>query len=293
MKVNGVTIRRSYMAVPPMDNHKWDKIPSIPADVFVADMEDTVPPKLKDKARDKVLELVKDPSYFGGREFICRPNNLSTPWGLDDVEALAEAHAPFIEYPMVRHAGELLEIKRIFERHGASTEIAVIIETPQAILHLEEIAACPMVGGLVFGPGDLAMETGISLLNGRLAFTEGMLYGRNKTLLAARAYGLEAIEGVWIDDPKDLDAVRQSVHMSKLFGFTGNIVFYPAWIPIINQLRTPSVEEIRWARRVVSSYDEGLENGKAAITLDGKWLTIHQYTIAKELLKIASAVELA
>jgi citrate lyase beta subunit len=275
-----------------MDEHKWEKIPNIPADVFMADMEDSVPPKLKEKARDKVVGLVKAPSYFGGREFICRPNNLSTPWGREDVEALAEAKAPFLMYPKIRNAGELREIKRIFDRHGATTEIAVIIETPQAILHVEEIAASPMVGGLMFGPGDLAMETGISLLNGRSAFTDGMLYGRNKTLLAARAYGLEATEGVFVAELKDLDAVREGVQLSKLFGYTGTINFYPPWIPIINEVHTPTAEDVRWAKRVVSAYDEGLDKGQAAITVDGKWLTIHQYTLAKEHLKIANALGL-
>jgi citrate lyase subunit beta/citryl-CoA lyase len=293
MKVNGVNIRRSYLEVPTMDSHKWSKIPSIQADVFMADMEDSVPTALKDQARDKVVELVRDPRYFGGREFICRPNNLGTPWGRDDLEALAEARAPFLMYPKVRYAGELLEVNRIFDRHGATTEIAVLIETPEAVLHVEELAACPMVSCLMFGPGDLAMETGISLINGRMPFTEGMLYARSKTLLAARAYGLEAVEGIFVSDLKDLETVRESLRLSKLMGYTGTICFYPPWVPVINEIRTPSREDIQWSQKVVDAYEAGLEKGQAAVTVDGKWLTIHQYRLAKDELKVAHALGLA
>src|ERR1700694_2954867 len=102
MKVGGVSIRRTYLEVPTMDSHKWDKIPGIDADVFMADMEDSVPPKLKEEAREKVLGLVRDPSYFGDKEFVCRPNNLFTPWGREDIEGLAEAGAPFLMYPKAR-----------------------------------------------------------------------------------------------------------------------------------------------------------------------------------------------
>src|SRR5262245_11312110 len=106
-----------------MDERKWSKVPEIPADVFFADMEDSVPPSLKPAAREKVLGLVEDPGYFGGREFICRPNNLSTPWGREDLEALAEAKAPFVLYPKVRTAAEMREVAQIFARRGAAPEI--------------------------------------------------------------------------------------------------------------------------------------------------------------------------
>jgi citrate lyase subunit beta/citryl-CoA lyase len=196
-------------------------------------------------------------------------------------------------YPKARYAGELLEIKRIFDRQGATTEVAVLIETPEAVLHVEELAACPMVSCLMFGPGDLAMETGISLIDGRMPFTEGMLYARSKTLLAARAYGLEAVEGIFVSDLKDLEAVRQSARLSKRMGYTGTICFYPPWIPVINEVRTPSSEEIDWSKRVVDAYEAGLEKGHAAIAIDGKWLTIHQYKLAKGELELAHALGLA
>ncbi len=228
--------RRSYIEVPTMDERKWAKIPSIPADVFYADIEDSVPPDLKTGARDKVVSLVRDPSYFGGREFTCRPNNLNSQWGRRDLEALAEAHAPFILYPKVRSVDELREVKSIFERNGATPEIMLLVETPQAILHLEELASVPGVGGLAFGPGDLSLETGTSLLEGARFFHDGFAYGRSKTVMVARALGLEAVEGIFLADLRNLEILRETVRRSRLLGFSGVMTFYPPHVPVINDV---------------------------------------------------------
>lgn len=278
--------RRTYIECPTMDERKWNKIPGIPADVFLTDMEDSVAPALKEGAREKVTGLVRDPSFFDGREFICRPNNIFSPWGLDDITALAEAGAPFILYPKVRSAGELREVYAIFERAGANPEIQVIIETPEAVLALPEIAACPGVGGLLFGPGDLSMETGTALLDGDSFFADGFLYARTKTLMTARAFGLEATEGIFIANLKDSDEVRRSAERSAKFGFSGNMLIYPPHVPVVNDVRTPSEEKIEQARQLVREYEAAREEGKNAVTLEsGAWVTVHQYQGALEMLE--------
>jgi len=293
VKVDGITIRRTYMEVPTMDDKKWDRIPSMGADVFMADIEDSVPPELKAKARDKVVSLIKDPSFFGGREFICRPNNLYTQWGRDDLEALAEAHAPFVLYPKVRSVAEMREVKGIFEKRGATPEIMLIIETPQAVLHLEEIASVTGVAGLLFGPGDLSMETGIALLDGREAFKDAFLYPRSKLIMVARALGLEAAEGIFVADLKDAEMVKGAAARSRLFGFTGNMTFYPPHIPLIHEARTPKAEDVAWSKRVVDAYQDAKARGQGAVTVDGRWLTIHQFTEAQRALRIATALGLS
>ena len=276
-----------------MDERKWEKLPGIPADVFYADIEDSVPPGLKEGARKKVVELVKDPSYFGGREFICRPNNIATPWGRDDLEALAEVHAPFILYPKVRSVDELRQVKGIFERHGATPDIMLLVETPQAVLRLEEIASVVGVTGLAFGPGDLSLETGVSLLDGREAFHEGLLYQRSKTQLVARSLGLEAIDGLFVADLKDLEAVRAVARRTRLLGYTGIQTFYPPHVAVINEVFTPQPAEIAWSKRVVEAYEDARARGQGAVTVDGRWLTIHQFAEAQRALKVAQTLGLS
>jgi citrate lyase beta subunit len=293
VKINGTTIRRSYMEVPTMDDQKWSSIPSMQADVFMADMEDSVPGSLKGAARERVLAVVNDPAHFGGREFVCRPNNIESTWGRDDLRALAEARAPFILYPKVRSVVELRAVTKILSRPGPLPELMVIIETPEAVLHMEEIAAVPGVRGLLFGPGDLAMETGIALWDGDEVFEDPFLYPRSKLVILARARGLEASEGLLVPDLHDLDAVRRVAKRSQLFGFTGNMTFYPSHLAVIHEVRTPKPEDLAWSRRVVDAYRDAQARGKAAITLEGRWLTIHQFDEAQQALRFAAALGLA
>lgn len=290
MNNNGVKVRRTYMEVPPMDERKWAKVPSMDADVFLLDIEDSVPPNLKGDARQKAVSLIKDPSYFGGREFICRPNNIDTEWGREDLEAIAEAKVPFVMYPKPRTVGEVQEVMGIFKKHGASPEVMLLVETPQTVLHLEEIAQVPGVTGLMVGPGDLALETGMSLLDGAEAFREGFVYARSKTIMVARALGLEAAEGLFVANLKDEQSVRDAAARSALMGFTGNMIFYPPMVAVVNECHSPTAEESVWSRRVVEEYEKALEAGQGAVTVDGRWVSVHQYAEAKRAVAVADAI---
>jgi citrate lyase beta subunit len=287
VRLRGAGPRRSYIEIPTMDDRKWAKIPSISADVFLIDMEDTVPPALKEAARHKVASAVAEATYFGGREVVCRVNNLSTTWGLDDLRALGEAGAARIVYPKARSGAELREVRDILDRYSPAPEIIAIIETPQAVLRLEELSAVSGITGLLFGPGDLALETGTSMFVKGASFDQGFLYAKSKMLLAARAFGLEAIEPVLLADLKNLEDVRHAVEVSRLFGFDANLTFYPPHVDVINAVRTPTAEETEWNRRVVEAYELALEVGQAAVMLDAQWLTVHQYAKAQRELRHA------
>jgi citrate lyase beta subunit len=274
-----------------MVEKKWSKLPDIDADVFMLDMEDSTPPDLKVEARGRIRDLIKNPSYLGGREFIVRPNNLSTPWGRQDLEAIAECKAPFVIYPKVRSVEELQDVTSILSSGGASPEIVLIVETPQAVLRLDAIASCPNVTGLLVGPGDLSMETGISLFDGDDEFTDGFIYTRSKVLMAAKAYDLQPIDAILTPDLKDLAAVRRALERSRRMGFTGTMTFYPPHVPLINEVMSPSSADISWAQRVVETYARGRDEGLAAISLDGKFVTVHQYTAAQTTLRTADTIK--
>jgi len=279
--------RRTIFEVPTMDDYKWAKIPSIDADVFFADMEDTVAPALKERAREKVIDAVRDPAHFEGREFVCRPNSLATPWGREDLEALAEAGAPFVLYPKARSADELHELNAIFARAGHSPEIMVLVETPQAIMRLEEILSCDNVSSLMFGPGDLSVELGIGFLDEEEPFRDGLLYARSKCVLVGRMLGVEVIEGAVVRDVRNLEAVHRSAVYARRLGFTGMASFYPAQVPIINEVMSPSAEEIEWARTVVDAYDQGRGDGHGAVSVGGRAVTVHERQVAERVLALA------
>src|ERR1700735_4730793 len=97
---------RSLLESPILDDHKWSKVPNIPADAVLLDMEDSASPSRKLEARSKVIEYLHRPEFFGGRPVLPRVNSLGTPWGLDDLLAIAKTDAELVLYPKVRSADE-------------------------------------------------------------------------------------------------------------------------------------------------------------------------------------------
>jgi citrate lyase beta subunit len=290
MKNGDFVLRRTYFEAPIMVERKWSKVPDIPADVFFADMEDSCPPADKERARERVVALVRDPAYFGGREFMCRPNNLSTPWGPGDLEALAAARAPFIVYPKLRSCDELEQVVAAFERHGTVPEIMVLIETPQAVLALEQVARCRGVSTLAFGPGDLSAAAGISNFRGARPFPEAFHYARSKLVMVACAYGLRAVDAAYLPDLRDMSALDEAAEVSRLSGFSGMITFYPPQVPVINRQFSPSASDVEVARRTVAAYEEGLTRGLAAVTVDGRSVTVHEYGLAKGVMHTSAMI---
>ena len=289
MKVQGVTVRRSYLETPIMDEHKWGKIPHIPADVVFGDLEDSCPVDLKVHARAKVVSLLQQPDFLGARELACRPNALETPWGRDDLTALAKAKAPYMIYPKVRTADEIREVMSIFEREGASPEVMLIVETPQAILDLARIASCPGVSGLMFGYGDYAAEVGIGSLRDGNMHREEFLYARTKTLTVAKAFGLEAAEGLMLSDLKDLAAAREAATVSRSYGFTAMAAVYPPHVGIINDIMSPTPEEVLWARRAVDAHEAARTRGVPA-AVDGHYVGAQRIQEAQRKVAVARAL---
>src|SRR6516164_2291444 len=80
---------KSILEVPISNEKFWSKVPSAPADAIMMDLEDSATPDNKVVVREKILDALKRPDYFGGRQIIIRVNNLATPWGRDDLQAMA------------------------------------------------------------------------------------------------------------------------------------------------------------------------------------------------------------
>jgi citrate lyase beta subunit len=279
--------RRTYLLTPTMDERKWAKVPDIPADALYVDMEDSVIPELKQRARDKIADLVSDPAFLGGRDFVCRPNNLSTPWGREDLEALAEVRAPFVVYPKARTVDEVREVNDIFTRKGANPDLMILVETPHTVQRLQAIASCERVTALEFGPFDLALEAGIELFEGADMFRDGFLYAMNKCVMVGRALGLELVAAIAVKDLRDVDAVQRAAEYARRLGFTGMVTFYPPHVPVINAVMSPSADEIAWAQTVVAAYQGGVQEGRGAISVQGRAVTVHERQVAEQLLTAA------
>jgi citrate lyase beta subunit len=276
---------RTVFECPILDDHKWAKLPSIDADMFFLDLEDSVALTRKEEARERAVGFLADDSYFGGRLTLARPNHLSTPWGYDDIVALAESGVTCMAYPKMDSAEELLEVIELLEKHGASPDIFAIIETSGSVMDLAAIARVDNVVALMSGPGDLSVDIGLPLYEADGQLNQFFRTTKNLTVLAGAANRLATTDIAYCLDVRDLDEVRRRIETSRVMGFTTMSCFYPPHVPIINEVFTPREEEVARANELVEVYEAVIGEGKpAALTDDGEVILVHDYEKAKSLL---------
>jgi citrate lyase beta subunit len=268
-----------------MDERKFGKIPSIPAEAFILDLEDAVPPALKVEARAKVVEYLDRPEHFHGAVQVPRANALDTPWGRDDLLAFAAAGAKTVMYPMVGSRAELDEVDGILASAGCSPEFVVCIESMAGVLHAEEICAHQRVVAATFGPGDLHTDAQFPMRDPDGAMNKGLLWPMMQTIFAAKSQGVAVLTIVFPEDLKDLDDTRALLEIDKRLGFSGASSFYPPQVPVINEVFSPSPDEVAEAAEIVRVYEKARAAGNPAVQLaNGKALLVHQYKDAQAVL---------
>jgi citrate lyase beta subunit len=269
---------RSIMETPIVNDHKWSKIPDIPADMFFLDMEDSVPPALKEEARKRVVHYIKNPEFFEGRPTIARPNHLSTPWGRADLEALAESGVTLMTYPKVNTVEELAEVRAILREGGSDPDMFVLVESARAVLEVAKLAAADKVHALMFGAGDLTVDSGITLLTGPdQELNPALIAPKVQTVLAGAAFGCLTVDIAYMPDIRDLVEARRRYQQSRDLGFTGGATFYPPHVELVNEVFSPSREQIDHADEIIGVYETGLANGDPSIIHNGRALLVHDY----------------
>src|SRR3954468_1880753 len=203
--------RRSVLYMPGSNARAIEKARMLPADAVILDLEDSVAPDGKAAARQQVLNAVIA-GGFGAREVIIRINGLDTEWWLDDLNAAAKAKPDAVLVPKVSSPGHLQDVAERLVDISADQKIRIwaMMETPLAVLNAREIAAAAKdvetrLACLVLGTNDLAKETRARILPGR----EPMRLWLMICVAAARAYGLDVIDGVYNDFRDEEGFVRE------------------------------------------------------------------------------------
>lgn len=281
---------RSLLEVPILNEKFWSKVPTSPTDAIMIDLEDTATPNNKAIVRDRIVEALKNPAYFGGRHAIVRVNNLATPWGRDDIAALNKVDSDFlICYPKVESVAELAEVRSLLSPANAERGLYVMIETARAMIELDRIAGAEGVVGLHFGYVDYAADVGSRPFdeNGDL-YPPAYHYARTKIAVAAAAYKLFATGGTLIPDYKDLAKVEKFVRGWRDLGYTACIAVSPAHLDIINATMGPSAAEIEAARTICSAYEDATARGEPAAIVNNKVITNPDYRVARLVLARAN-----
>jgi citrate lyase beta subunit len=274
---------RSILEVPILNDRFWAKVPEVNADAIMLDLEDSATPSNKEIVRERIVDTLASPEYFGGREIIVRVNNLTTPWGRDDLEALSRAPGEFLVcYPKVETAEEVTEVNMIINRDGSDHGLHVMIETARAMIELQQIASADGVAGLHFGYVDYAADIGSKPFadSGEELFAPSNHYAQTKISVAAAAYGLFASGGSLVPEYRDLSKVRTFIKRWADLGYTACIAVSPNHLGIINELMSPSRDEVSAAQRLCEVYEAAMRAGESAAVLNNKVITMPDYRVA-------------
>lgn len=268
-----------------------EKAKSLPADCVLLDLEDAVAPDAKQGARDQVCRAVKEGGY-GKREVVIRVNGLATEWGEADLASAAAAQPDAILLPKVQAPEDLTRVRGRLEAGGAAPGIALwaMMETPLAILNAQAIAAAAAAPAyplrvFVMGTNDLAKETGAALVTDR----EPMLAWLSTCIAAARAYGLDIIDGVY-NDFRDEDGLRRECDQGRLLGMDGKTLIHPGQVVPCNELFSPAANDVAWAKQVIAAFAEPANKGKGAITVEGRMVELLHAEMAKRTVAIAETI---
>ncbi len=270
-------LRRAAHFVPGASEKMLLKSLALPADALVLDLEDAVTPDQKDDAREEIAGWLRDVD-FGRQERIVRCNPLDTPWGARDYEATMRTPPDAYLVPKTRGAADLEQIDAMLTKlerehghpQGAVRVLVIATETPQGLMNISELASAPRVDGLTWGAEDLSAALGATRNRGDDGqYLEIFRYARHMALLAACAAGVQPLDGVWVD-VHDLDGLRAETREAAQIGFTGKMTIHPNQVEIVNQVLTPSADDIQESRELVAEFERHEKEGRMAFQFRGQ-----------------------
>ena len=287
-------VMRSVFYVPGNNDKMIAKAPTTPADIITLDLEDSVPPAEKPKAREMVRENLKF-AGSGGSTIYVRINNWETLMTNDDLEAIV--HEGLAGVCLAKCGGpdhvqrlewKLEELERRRKIPVGSIAIQLLIETAKGVIHAYPSAiASKRVNSLIFGAVDYTKDMRVKLTSEG----EEQRYARRHTAVAARASGCIAIDCPFVAF-KDIEAFEKSTREGRQMGYEGRMLIHPSQIEPSHKIYTPAPEDVEWAKGVVKVFEEeGIAKGMAAVTYLGKMVDTPVYDNARTILATMAEIE--
>jgi citrate lyase subunit beta/citryl-CoA lyase len=284
--------RRSVLYMPGSNARALEKAKTLPADALIFDLEDAVAPDAKPQAREQVCAALRSGGY-GWRELAIRINPLDTPWGSDDLKAVAAVAPDAVVLPKAAAGADIVRLTEALAAAGApaKTRVWAMIETPLAILQLADIAAAARRPAarlccLVLGLNDLVKETRADLSASR----RPALYWMSASITAARAHGLDVLDGVY-NDVRDHAGFRRECEHGRRLGFDGKTLIHPDQIASANQVFAPSEAEVALARKILTAFDREENRDKGVIVVEGRMVERLHAAMARRTLAVAEGIE--
>jgi len=278
---------RSVFYVPGNNETFISKASGLPADVITLDLEDSVPPAEKARAREMTRDNLKAVGS-GGSVVYARINNWETLMTNDDLEAIVHPGLSGVCLAKCGHPDDVRrldwKLEELERRRGltvGSVAIQLLCETAKGVINAYPSAsASKRVNSLIFGAVDYTKDMRVKLT------PEGseQLYARMHVAVAARAAGCVAIDCPYVAY-QDTAGYETSVLQGRQMGYEGRMLIHPTQIEPSNRLYAPSPEDVEWAQGVVKVFEEeGIARGMAAVSYKGKMVDTPVYDNARMIL---------
>ncbi len=289
--------RRSALYLPAGNSRALAKLPALGCDSVILDLEDSVAPGAKHDAREAVRAFFKDgraAELPEGMEKIIRINTLSSPWGGEDLLAARGCRPDAILIPKVESPEDIVAVEDALEQTDApaSLRLWAMIETPLGVMNAGRIAQAARTDGarldcFVVGGNDLIKETGVANLPGRPWLGTWLM----QIVLAARAYGLDVLDGVY-NDFRDLNGLAAEARDGHAMGFDGKTLIHPGQIEPVNGIFGVDVARRAEAKAIIDAYAEAGNRDRGVISLDGRMIERLHLEMAERLIEKARRIDL-
>ncbi|OAI40125.1 citryl-CoA lyase [bacterium SCGC AG-212-C10] len=259
-------LRRSELSTPGTSLKMMEKAAASSADLVFLDLEDAVAPQDKPGARPIIVEGLNTLDW-GTKTRAVRINGTHTPWCYQDLQEVvtgAGKNLDVIIIPKVKAKRDIWFVDTLLSQLEMTLGlelgrigIEILIEETEALARVEDLAeCCPRLEALILGVGDLSASQGMRL--GHIGVANGKYpgdvwhYARTRLIVAARANGLDAIDGPF-GDFKDSDGYRQEAAWATTLGAVGKWCIHPSQIEVANDVFSPSEREIAQAKKALDA----------------------------------------
>jgi citrate lyase subunit beta/citryl-CoA lyase len=291
---------RSLLAVPATRGKMVEKALASDADAVFLDLEDAVAPDSKASARRDVVRALGELDWHG-RTTLFRSNALDTKYFYRDLIEVVEAAGVSLDavmVPKVNRPEDLYAVSTLLsgmewamDLENGKIKVEAQIESAEGLTNVDAIArATPRLEALHFGPGDFAATlrmplTSIGVMDEWDEAYPGhrFHYAMQRIVVAARAAGVRVLDGP-VADYADEEGLRRSCLFARSLGFDGKWCIHPAQIAVVNDLFSPTAEEVAWAEKVVSVYEEANAAGSGSVSVDGQMVDAASIKMARNML---------
>jgi citrate lyase subunit beta/citryl-CoA lyase len=296
-------LRRCELSVPGSNEKMIEKGVASNADVVFLDLEDAVAPNQKVDARDKVIQALKKLNW-GNKVRAIRMNNIETEYAYQDVIEVVEKAGEYLDViiiPKVKAARDIFWVDTLLTqietrlRRKRKIALECLIEEVEALINVEEIArSSSRLEAIIFGPGDFSASQGVRMgktIGGSITTYPGDIwhYARSKIVVAARAAGIDAIDGPFADF-RNPEGYREEAMRSATMGFAGKWAIHPSQIDLANEMFSPTREEVDRARTLEAAYAKAEAEGLGAVTFDGVMIDAASVRIIRNVIEKANLI---